>query len=287
MSIDYYQTLGVSKSASADEIKRAYRKLAHQHHPDKQGGSEAKFKEINEAYQTLSDDKKRAQYDQFGSAGPSFGGGGQGFGGFSSQGGPASGWDFSGAQGINFEDIFDMFSGGFSSSGGQGRTETRGADAELQINISITDALLGKTRVLEVEKDIACQGCGGSGGKSKEIISCSVCDGKGQVRERAGMLFGNFMRVTSCKTCLGTGKIPKDTCGVCKGKGRIKGSDRLELEIPAGIEEGQGIVLRGKGQAGLRGASSGDLHIRFHIVMPKKLSRRARELIEDLSNELS
>lgn len=279
---DYYQALGVSKTASADEIKRAYRKLAHQHHPDKQGGSEAKFKEINEAYQVLSDDKKRAQYDQYGSAGPSFGGGGGGFGG---QAGGFGGFDFSGAQGVNMEDIFEMFSGGF---GGGGRSmETRGQDIAVELTVTLPEALLGGKKVFEIEKQNSCKACKGSGAKDgASLETCATCQGKGQVRESMGMLFGGLTRAVVCSECHGSGKVPKETCRECKGTGRVRSKERIEFEIPGGVSEGASMVLQDRGQAGFRGASSGDLQIRFHIKMPTRLSRRARELVEELDREL-
>ena len=275
MATDYYSTLGVSKTASADEIKRAYRKLAHQHHPDKQGGNEAKFKEINEAYQVLSDDKKKQQYDQFGSAGPSFGGGGGGFN-FNQ--------DFAqGFGGFNVEDIFDMFGGGF----GRQRTETRGQDIAVDLTVSLPEALLGTHKVLELEKIISCETCKGTGGKpGTEMITCKTCEGKGEVKQQMGSLFGKFTRVVECGTCRGVGKIPQETCSTCKGEGRHRGKERLDFELPAGVEEGAELALRGKGQAGFRGATAGNLHFRIHITMPKKLSKKAKELVEELSREL-
>lgn len=283
MAKDYYQILGVSKGASADDIKKAYRKLAHEHHPDKQSGNEAKFKEINEAYQVLSDDKKRQQYDQFGSAGPQGGfSGGQAGGGF-------GGFDFSQGfggfgGGINVEDIFDMFGGGF----GGGRTmETRGADIEAELSISLPEALLGVKKILEIEKYGKCGVCTGSGAKpGSEIITCKTCDGKGQVRESLGMLFGNMMRATVCSNCHGLGKAPKENCKECRGEGRTRKRERVEFDIPSGVAEGAVYALKGQGQAGFRGASAGDLHFRLHINMPHKLSKRAKELVEELSREL-
>ena len=281
MASDYYNILGVSKTASADEIKRAYRTLAHKHHPDKQGGNADKFKEINEAYQVLSDDKKRAQYDQFGQtfngAGPSTGSGQAGFGGFDFSG-------FGGGQGINIEDIFDMFGGGFG--GGGQAVDNRGQDIAVEMEIPLTDALLGARRVVEIEKQKMCDVCSGSGAKNNEIITCKTCDGKGETRQQVRGLFGTSMRATVCIECRGLGKVPKEKCKECKGEGRLRGKERVELDIPAGIEEGAQMSVRGKGQAGFRGHASGDLHLRFRIKMPRKLSKRARELVEELRGEL-
>lgn len=281
MAKDYYQILGVSKGAGADDIKKAYRKLAHEHHPDKQGGNEAKFKEINEAYQVLSDDKKRQQYDQFGSTGPT-----GGFDGSQQAGAGFGGFDFGGFHGgINVEDIFDMF--GSSFGGSQARADTRGADIEAELSISLPEALLGVKKILEIEKYSLCDVCSGSGAKpGSEIATCKTCDGKGQVRESLGMLFGNMMRAVICSSCQGAGKAPKDICKDCRGEGRIRKRARVDFDIPAGVIEGATYNLRGQGQAGFRGASAGNLHFRLHINMPRKLSKRARELVEELSREL-
>lgn len=273
MALDYYNVLGISKSASQDEIKKAYRKLAHQYHPDKKGGDEKKFKEINEAYQVLSDEKKRQQYDQFGNAGPSFNGQTGGFGGF----------DFGGFQGgINVEDIFDVFGSAF---GGRGQgMETRGSDIEVELTVSLPEALLGGHKIFEIEKQLTCTVCGGMGGK--DLAACTVCNGKGEVRQQMSSLFGSFMRNTVCSNCHGAGKAPKETCRECKGEGRVRGRERIEFDLPEGIEEGATFSIKAKGQAGYRNATSGNLHLRLHIKMPRKLSRRARELVEELEREL-
>src|SRR3989344_112262 len=256
MASDYYSVLGVSKSASADEIKRAYRKLAHQHHPDKQGGDEKKFKEINEAYHALSDPKKRQQYDQFG----------HGFEGFSASGAgrPASsgGWDFSQGfggfgEGINVEDIFEAFSGGWGgSSSAQGYGgQARGRDIAVELNLKLTEALLCGMKAFEMESEIACVSCRGSGAKDgASLTECSTCKGKGQTKEQVGILFGSFSRTVICSTCFGSGKVPKEICSSCKGYGKVRGKQRVEFEIPSGIKDGQTLVMRGKGQAGFRGA---------------------------------
>lgn len=277
MAEDYYNILGVSKTASQDEIKKAYRKLAHQHHPDKTGGDDKKFKEINEAYQALSDEKKRAQYDQFGSAGPQ----GFGGGGFGGQAGGFGGFDF-GGQGINVEDIFEMFGGGFG--GGGGRVDTRGQNIEVELTLTLPEALLGGQKMFEIEKQIICDVCSGTGGQN--IDTCDLCKGKGQTQQQTRSLFGSFMRAVICGKCLGSGKAPKDICKHCKGEGKAKGRERIEFELPSGVEEGAVITIKGKGQAGYRGASSGNLHLRLHIKMPHKLSKRARELVEELATEL-
>jgi molecular chaperone DnaJ len=243
---DFYQILGVPKTASQDEIKKAYRKLAHQYHPDKQSGNEAKFKELNEAYQVLSDAQKRSQYDQFGSA--DFGRGG--FNGFSGQGGPASGWDFSqgfnsfSGSDFNLEDIFDIFSGGFGGRASRRSTEDlrRGHDLQIDLTISFYDSARGAIKEIEVMKEVICGDCKGSGalgGKSEELINCRDCDGSGQVRRNVRSFLGTISQVSTCKNCNGVGKIPKNKCKTCGGDGRKRDRKILEIQVPAGIDNGQ------------------------------------------------
>ncbi|MFA5319105.1 MAG: DnaJ domain-containing protein, partial [Candidatus Paceibacterota bacterium] len=229
MSKDYYKTLGVEKKASKEEVKKAFHKLAHKYHPDKQGGDEQKFKEINEAYQILSDDNKRAQYDQFGSgafngAGPGPGGGGfggqggwggfdfsgfQNGGGFSAQGGPASGWEF---------DLGDIFGDFF---GGQGRGQTqarRGRDISVDIQISFKEAVFGTERNILITKVSQCESCHGSGAEAgSQMKKCPTCGGKGKVNETRRSIFGVFQSSRICDTCLGRGEVPEKKCPTCKG----------------------------------------------------------------------
>lgn len=294
---DFYTILGVPRSASQDEIKKAYRKLAHQHHPDKQGGNEAKFKEINEAYQVLSDPKKRSQYDQFGSAfesqGP-FGGFGRGFDGF----------DFSrdfggGSGGFNIEDLFDLFNGGFGSPFGRTRGERQGArqaqerpgrgeDIKINLKISFHDAARGVAKQAELSKDIICQECGGSGAqKGSGLTDCSVCQGKGEITETMGSFFGNFTRIYACSVCLGSGKVPKNNCPTCRGEGRKHGKNLFEINIPAGVKDGDTIVMKNGGQAGFRGAQAGDLYIQLSIEADKKFKRIGNDVLYELPVKLT
>jgi molecular chaperone DnaJ len=280
MSSDYYKFLEVPKNASQDDIKKAYRKLAHQHHPDKQGGNEAKFKELNEAYQVLSDTKKRAQYDQFGSVPPGgFGGGGQGFDGF----------DFSqygfGGQDFNVEDIFDLFGGAF---GGQRRSEPkesgRGEDIQVNMRVSLHDVARGAKKTAELAKYISCSECGGSGAqKGSEVSNCSACGGNGQLKETTRSFFGNIVRTVTCKTCHGTGKVPKINCSNCKGEGRIHAKKTIEINIPAGINNGEAFVIRGEGQAGLRGMKAGDLYIEVSVEPDERFKRVSNNLVYELT----
>ncbi|MBI4160497.1 MAG: DnaJ domain-containing protein, partial [Candidatus Yanofskybacteria bacterium] len=238
---DFYTTLGVPKSASQEDIKKAYRKLAHQYHPDKQGGDEKKFKEINEAYQVLSDPNKRSQYDQFGSAFGSQGFGGRGFDGFDFSQGFGG---FRQGQNFNFEDIFDIFGDVFGGRNGAGRRErdeaTAGNDMKVILTISLLEAARGVRKTIEVNKEVVCGECDGSGAeKGTGFISCSVCDGKGEVKEVSASFFGNVTRVYVCKVCRGSGKIPKTNCHICRGEGKKREKKTLELNIPAGINSGE------------------------------------------------
>ena len=314
-SKDYYMVLGVPRSASQDEVKKAYRKLAHQFHPDKQGGNEAKFKEINEAYQVLSDPRKRSQYDQFGSAFESqgFGGGGPswgwrenpfggGFDGFDfSQGQPGFGKDF------NLEDLFDFFTGDFGSSfgrargerGGVGQTQEksgRGEDIKINLKVSFHDAARGATKQAELSKDVVCQECGGSGanplrqsadGGGSGLTDCSVCQGKGEVTETMGSFFGNFTRIYACSVCLGSGKVPENNCPACRGKGRKRGKELLEINIPAGVKDGDSIIMKGGGQVGFRGARAGDLYIQLSVEADKKFKRVGNNMLYELPIKLT
>lgn len=283
MAKDYYAILGVAKSASQDEIKKAYRKLAHTHHPDKQGGNEAKFKEINEAYSVLGDQTKRSQYDQFGQT---FQGGGQGFGGFSSQGGPASGFDFSqfGGQGFdfggaNFEDLFtDIF------TGGRGRSrEARGADVQVDVEITFEEMVRGVKKDIPLRTHIACTVCQGTGGKpgSKES-TCSTCQGHGQVRKEMRTMLGVFAQMQRCDACRGRGKTYADVCTPCQGSGRVKKDRTLTVTIPAGIEDGQALSLTGEGEAGEGGTRAGDLFVVVHVRPHETLVRRGDDILSSV-----
>lgn len=253
---DPYTTLGVSKNASADEIKKAYRKLAHQHHPDKKGGDEKKFKEINEAYQILSDPEKKSRFDQFGHAGANGGfGGGQGFGGF----------DFSGFQGGfsgGFEDIFDMFTGG--GMGGSHREPAKGEDLHIELQISKKD--LGQIRKIEFDVQKPCNECSGSGvAKGHGLKTCETCKGAGRVQQNVRTLFGTFSAASVCGECKGKGKIPEKICSECKGHGRVKGKRSMEIHIPEKIEDGYTIIVPKGGNAGPEGKPAGDLVIQLRV----------------------
>lgn len=290
---DFYQILGVPKTVSQDDIKKAYRKLAHQYHPDKQSGDEAKFKELNEAYQVLSDPQKRNQYDQFGSS--DFGR--SGFNGFSAQGGPASGWDF--GQGFNpfggsfdMEDIFDIFGGGFGGRTSRRPTEDlrRGHDLQIDLTVSFYDSARGATKEVRIVKEVVCGDCNGSGalnGRPEELINCPNCGGSGQIRRNVRSFFGAVSQISTCKNCDGVGKIPKNKCRICGGDGRRREKRTLEVQIPTGINDGQILIVRGAGQAGFRGGKAGDLYIKIQVELDKRFKRIGSDLIYELPLKLT
>lgn len=283
MANNYYDILGVDKGASDDDIKRAYRKLAHKYHPDKQGGDANKFKEINEAYQTLSDKTKRQQYDQFGRTFDQRGGGQGGFGGF-------EGFDFSGfqqgygGQSFNFEggfeDIFsDIFGGNF---GGGRRRDARKAGRDIQIDaeIDFAEMVTGARREVSLMRNVICDECKGRGGEpgAKEE-TCPTCKGSGQVRKTTRSFFGTFQQVATCGTCDGSGKVFSQKCHKCKGEGRVKEQKSIQIDIPAGIADGQTISLQGYGEAGEKGGHSGDLYVMVHVKPHPKFERKNNNII--------
>ncbi len=267
MATDYYSTLGISKSASADEIKRAYRKLAHEHHPDKNKGNEQKFKEINEAYQVLSNPDKRSQYDRFGTAG--FGGQGSGYGGFNPQD-FASGFGFNNAGGFNveFEDAFDIFSDMFGGGGGRGARarRERGVDLEMELDLSFDEAVFGVEKELHLEKKDTCEKCQGSGAApGSKINTCSKCHGQGQIKTQRRTIFGVMQAVSTCDLCDGSGKVPERSCSECKGTGQKRRQKNLKIKIPAGVEDGMRIRIANEGEVGYKGSNFGDLYLRLHV----------------------
>lgn len=265
---DYYEVLGVSKTASADEIKKAYRSLAKKYHPDinKEPGAEEKFKEINEAYEVLSDEQKRSNYDQFGFTDPSQGfGGGSGFGGFSG--------GFGG-----FEDIFSSFFGGGQRQSRGGRQ--RGNDIEKTMTITFDEAIKGTKKVIRVTVDEECSSCGGSGAYSKsDIHTCDRCKGQGTVYVEQRTIFGMARTQTVCPSCGGRGQTISKRCEKCGGKGRIKRTKDVEVKIPAGIDNGMTLRMEGYGEAGVDGGPSGDLYISFKVEPHKVFVRDHDDII--------
>lgn len=279
MAKDYYKTLGVEKGASKDEIKKAFHKLAHKYHPDKQGGDEAKFKEINEAYQILSDDNKRAQYDQFGEAGASGGfGGSQGFGGFDFSGFQNA----NGGQGFEFDlgDIFgEMFGGGGRSGHGQVR---RGRDISVDIQISFKEAIFGVERQILINKISQCDTCQGSGAEAgSQMKKCATCGGKGKVNETKRSIFGVFQSSRECDTCQGRGEVPEKKCQTCRGEGVLNKQESIKVRVPAGLEAGEMIRLAGQGEAVALG-QAGDLYIKVHIEKDKTWKRAGYDLATEV-----
>lgn len=267
---DYYEVLGVSKSATDDELKKAFRKLAKQYHPDanpdNKEEAERKFKELNEAYETLSDPQKRKMYDQFGPDGPA------GFGG-----GNAGGYYSSGFEGFSdFGDLGDIFSsffgGGFGgrSSKKNNNGPVQGADLKSTIDISFEEAFLGTEKEIVITRSETCTTCGGNGAKPGTVIdTCTMCKGTGQVRQVQNTILGQMQTTRTCSNCNGTGKVIKQPCDDCKGKGKIRKQAKIKIKIPAGIDDNQTIVLRGEGESGSRGGPKGDLYI---VVRVKKHS---------------
>ena len=281
---DFYEILGVTKSASADEIKKAYRKVAMQFHPDRNPGdksAEEKFKEAAEAYEILSDTDKKAQYDRYGHAGVS--GNGRGHGG---------------AGGMNMEDIFsqfgdvfgdDIFGSLFGGGGGRGRTSAsrsrgiRGSNLRVKIKLNYEEIAKGVTKNIKVKKHIACNVCHGSGAKDKgSVQNCGTCGGSGQVRRVTNTFIGQMQTVTTCPTCNGEGTTITAKCGHCKGEGRVYGEETVSIDIPAGVQEGMQLNLNGKGNAGERGGMQGDLIILIEEEQHKELQRDGLNVAYDL-----
>ena len=260
---DFYETLGVQRNASADDIKKAYRKLAMQHHPDRNPGdkkAEEKFKDINHAYDVLSDDQKRAAYDRYGHAAFQNGSGGGGF----HPG--ADGFDFSSSFADIFEDLFGMGTRRQQSANAQ----TRGADLRYNLSISLENAFTGKQETIRVTTSVACGSCQGSGGeKGSKPITCATCNGAGRIRASQGF----FTIERTCHSCQGLGKIIKNPCHSCAGSGRMRKEKTLSVNVPAGVEEGTRIRLAGEGEAGQRGGTPGDLYI-FLSIEPHPLFKR-------------
>jgi molecular chaperone DnaJ len=291
MSKDYYNILGVAKNASDEDIKKAYRKLAHEYHPDKPGGNEAKFKEINEAYQVLSDRTKRVQYDRFGTAGSA---GQAGFGGNwgGSQGGYAEqGWGGFGFDPQNVSDMGDfgdIFESIFEGFGGQPRRKTyeKGSDLEIQEPITLEEAFRGVHKVLKIRTFVQCAECKGKGAEpGSGFEKCSVCDGRGEIREQRRTFFGTFSQVKTCGKCHGVGESPKYPCRICKGSGRVEASREVKVNILPGIEDNQLIKMNGAGEAGERGTTAGDLYVRIRVRPHSVFLRHGADLV--VSRELN
>lgn len=272
---DYYSILGVDKSASEDEIKSAYRRLAKKYHPDLNKTPEAaeKFKDINEAYEVLGDPKKRSNYDQFGSAegNPFSGGGSGGFG------------DFFGGNGGGFSDIFSDIFSAFGGGRGDSQIREKGQDINLSINLSFEEAAFGVEKSITVGKLEKCSSCQGTGAKNgKEFSICPECNGTGRVRYQQNTLFGTTIREAGCPKCNATGKIIKEKCSECNGKGYQKVNKTIKVKFPAGIDNGQTLRMRGEGNAPTRQGMNGDLNIKVQVMPHKILVRKGDDLFMDL-----
>ena len=268
---DYYEVLGVNKNATDDELKKAYRKLAKKYHPDanpdNKKEAEAKFKEVNEAYENLSDPQKRRMYDQFGNAGP------QGFGGnsgFYSQG--FEGFD------VDLGDIFSsFFGGGFGGRSSRSRSSgpTKGASLRYDIEITFEEAFLGVEKEISFNREETCSTCKGSGAKPGTTVNtCSMCNGTGQVTQMQTTILGQMQTTRTCPNCHGEGKIVTEHCETCRGKGKVRKATKIKVKIPQGIDDGQTVILRGEGAAGTKGGEKGDLFITVHLKKHKIYTRK-------------
>ncbi|HNT30497.1 MAG TPA: molecular chaperone DnaJ, partial [bacterium] len=268
---DYYEVLGVARNASQAEIKKAFRKLALQYHPDKGGGDEAKFKEINEAYEVLSNPDKRTNYDRFGHAdlnGAGYNGYGDfDFGGFSGGGG--------------FGDIFNMFFGGGAGQRGSRQSQAqRGNDLQYFLELEFEEAIFGVEKQIEFERIETCTTCKGSGGDpSSKVNTCATCKGQGQIQQNQQSLFGQFVQVITCPKCRGAGKTYEKSCSACAGRGNKEQRAKLKVRIPPGVEEGNRIRLSGEGEAGSKGGPSGDLYVMLNIKKHKLFKRHKQDIL--------
>ncbi len=266
---DYYETLGISRDASKDEIKKAYRKLSKKYHPDlnKEPGAEDKFKAITEAYEVLSDDQKRANYDQYGSADGAAGGFGGGGGGF-------SGADFGGFGGGGFDDIFSQFFGGGGRTQQNPNAPRPGRDLQYSMTLKFEEAIFGKETKITYTRDAECNTCHGSGAKpGTSPVTCHNCSGSGYVTTETNTPLGRMRSQQVCPVCNGTGKEIKEKCPTCAGSGHVEQRHEVEVKVPAGIDDGQQMRLQGQGEAGNNGGPYGDLYIIF-TVQPSKDFRR-------------
>ncbi|MEK7613125.1 MAG: molecular chaperone DnaJ [Patescibacteria group bacterium] len=279
---DYYEVLGIQKNASKDDIKKAFRTLAHKYHPDKGTGDVEKFKELSEAYSILSDDKKRAEYDSYGRV---FGGAGgpSGFGGFQ-----GADFDFSqfqdafGGNGFDFNDVFSDFFGGAGT-----RAPRRGRDISIDLEVSFKEAVFGIKRTVLIAKNTQCETCHGSGAApGSELQTCKHCNGAGKMHESTNSFFGTITMVQPCRFCRGSGKVPKEKCITCRGEGIYRKQEEVEITVPAGIDGGEMIRLGGLGEA-VQNGPSGDLYVKVHVMPDPRFKKEGENLLTELSIKLS
>lgn len=294
MKKDYYETLGVNKGASKDEIKKAFYKLAHKYHPDKKEGNEAKFKEVNEAYQVLSDEGKRSKYDQFGSGFENMGGGQGGYqqGGF---GGGFEGFDFSGFQQngnmggaeFDFGNLNDIFSDFFGGGMGGRAQQRRGRDISTEIQITFADAVFGVNRKILITKVSNCSVCHASGAKpGTKLETCKKCNGQGKIREMKRSFLGTIQSTKVCEECMGAGEVPHEKCEKCHGAGVMRKEEEISIAIPAGIRDGEMIRMSGMGEAVSKG-TPGDLYIKINVAPHPVFKRDGHDLVMNLNIKLS
>lgn len=286
MAQDYYKILGVSKTATPAEIKKAYRRLAHEHHPDKGQGDAAKFKEVSEAYKVLSNPEKRANYDRFGDAGAGMGGG-AGFGGFS--GSAPGGWDFNdfaqgfGGQAQGWDDAFDIFSDIFGGSRGARSSRTRGIDLEMELHLDFEEAVFGAEKEVKLEKKDTCTTCSGSGAQpGSKVITCPKCHGQGQIRTTRRTILGNMATVATCDQCSGTGKVPEKSCKDCLGTGQLRRAKTIKVTVPAGVDDGSRLRVPGEGEVGYRGSQAGDLYLYLRVKPHPTLKRDGQNVYTEM-----
>ena len=279
MPKDYYSILGVSKSASADEIKKAFRRLAHEHHPDK-GGDASKFKDINEAYQVLGDEKKRRLFDQGvdpNAQGFSGGGYGGGFGGF----------DFGGGVNINMDDFDfgDVLGEMFGFAGGRGgRREKRGANIEVDVDLSFRESVFGADKQIRLERQRSCTKCKGDGAEpGTKLVECAKCHGSGQIKQNQRTMFGTFQSVTSCPDCQGKGKKPEKPCTVCRGYGVERLKQDVSIRIPSGVDNENVLQVSGEGESPIGGGRPGDLFVRVHVTKDPHFTREGNNIVSELA----
>ena len=282
MSKDYYNILGVDKNANPEEIKSAFRKKAHEHHPDK-GGNAEKFKELNEAYQVLGNVEKRKQYDQFGSAFQNGQAGGANWGGFG-QGGQGFGGFNQGGMNFDMDDLGEMFGGfgdifGFGGGRQTSRRQTRGRDLEMGLNLDFMEAAFGIEKEISFTKNIVCNHCHGVGGEpGAKVETCQTCHGSGHVIGVQRTILGSIQTQTVCPTCQGEGKIYSQKCTKCHGQGIVREAVKIKVRIPAGVNDGESIHLSGQGEAGQKGAAAGDLYLRLRVLPHKKFVREGYDI---------
>ncbi|MBD3245175.1 MAG: molecular chaperone DnaJ [Candidatus Moranbacteria bacterium] len=281
MAKDYYQILGVSKEASQEEIKKAYRSLAHKYHPDKSTGDEQKFKEINEAYQVLSNKEKRSQYDRFG----------QTFQGGGSTGGQAGGFDFSdfaGGKGFEFDfgqgGFGDIFGDIFSNFTGRGETRaSKGADIGVDLEIDFIEMAQGAQKEIEIYKQVVCDKCKGEGAEpGSKLEQCDKCKGSGQIKTQRRTILGTFAQTSTCDKCAGKGKIPEKKCQKCAGEGRVKDKEKIQITIPAGIRSGQTLNVERAGEPGKNNGPNGDLYVTVYVRPHHSFKRKKDDIWIDL-----